>query len=119
MENNQTSDKGNKGFKPTYLALILFSIIFVAGALMISYFGKTNLFFSVVLLMLQVVIAICLSKLNYACLFIAGVIELVFGIIASATLVTVICLVVYFCALYTLHVLNKFGFKELPAKNVA
>ncbi|MBQ9340778.1 MAG: hypothetical protein IJT81_00190 [Lachnospiraceae bacterium] len=119
MENNQTTDKGSKGFKPAYLALALFCILFIAGAVMISYFGKTNLFFSVILLMLQVVIAICLSKLNYACLFIAGVIELAFGIIASATLVTVICLVVYFCALYTLHILNKYGFKELTAGNAA
>ena len=105
--------------KPTYIALIVFSIIFVGGVLIITTFGKTNLFFSVIILMLQVVIALCLSKLNYACLFTAGVVELILGIIASAVLVTLICLIVYFCSLYTLHILNKYGFRELPAKKKA
>ncbi len=106
-----------KNFKPSNIALMLFCIIFLAGVVLISYFGETSIFFSVIMLMLQAVIAVCLSKLNYACLFIAGVIELIFGIVANAVLVTVVCLVVYFCALYVLHILNKYGFKELPAKN--
>ena len=106
-----------KNLKPSNIALIIFSIIFLIGVVLISYFGETSIFFSVIMLMLQAVIAVCLSKLNYACLFIAGVIELIFGIIANALFVTIICLVIYFCALYVLHILNKYGFRELPAKN--
>ena len=109
----------SKLFKPAYIALTIFCFLFILGLFIITICGKTSLFFSVILLMLQTVIAICLSKLNYACLFIAGVIELVFGIIASAVLVTIVCLVIYFCALYVLHILNKFGFKEMPSKKAA
>lgn len=108
---------GIKSIKPAHLALITYCIVFIAGILLITICGKTSLFFSVILLMLQTVIAVCLSKLNYACLFTAGVIELTFGILASAVLVTIICLFVYFCALYVLHILNKYGFRELKPKN--
>lgn len=107
-----------KSFKPAHVALALYCLIFIAGLLLITIVGKTSLFFSVILLMLQTVIAVCLSKLNYACLFTAGVIELTLGILASAVLVTIICLIVYFCALYVLHILNKYGFGELKPKDV-
>ena len=106
-----------KNFKPSNIALIIFCLLFLAGVILISYFGETSIFFSVILLMLQAVIAVCLSKLNYACLFGTGVIELLFGIWANAILVTAICLVLYVAALYVLHILYKYGFRELPARD--
>lgn len=94
---------------PVTIAFALYIVTFIAGTVLMTLFTDTDVVFSVILLILTTIIAVSISKLNYACLLAGAIIMLLIGAFAKQIIATVIVLALYFISLYVLHVINRFG----------
>lgn len=91
------------------ISLILFGVLFILDVFLTSHFTATSIVFCCILLVLQTGIAVCLDQLNYAGLVGIAALELLIGIITHNLLLVVLCLLLYFAALFVIHILHING----------
>lgn len=94
--------------KMTILILAAFVLIFIADLFALRYLSMTGFVTSCLALVLNIGLAVCLSKSSYGILGAVALAELLVGLISGKFLFTVLAVIIYFATLVAIYFLHKY-----------
>ncbi|MGN0170527.1 MAG: hypothetical protein ACI39H_07190 [Lachnospiraceae bacterium] len=95
--------------KAPVVCIVVFAVLFLLDLYLMVHFTRTGITACCILLVIQTLLAVCLDKLSYAGLLGIAAIQIVVGIFSHNFLLSVLCMIPYFMALFVIHVQNLHG----------
>ncbi len=109
LKSREGRDQFFKAKNMDLISLIVFAVFFLLNWFLMVKFTNTALSICGILLVCQVLLAVCLGRLTYAWLIGLGIVELIAGIVSGNLLLIVLCLVVYLLSLLVIHIQHLNG----------
>ena len=95
--------------KAPLVSLIVFAAFFLLDLYLMVRFTFTGVTACCILLVIQTLLAVCLDTLNYAGLLGIAAAQVVIGALSHNFLLSVLCLIPYFMALFVIHIQKLHG----------